>query len=466
MKNETRHYPMLVPSSGERDDTIEETLSRWRTFEALSQGEKDVLTSQEMVAFVASIEKRRSLEVGDTIEISRLIRQAFLGEIDSRAFAQSLSTLLKISYENALVLLRHARELEVSKVLDPAYEQLTVRDAIEKFSAIKNQKVTSNKLTVPNVYYPLQPTVENWIKVYDEQAGVATRTSVERGKFLYHSTAVKNISNVERAHVSELLSSYDEESELSIDSKTERIVWSTDSIAQEDLKSLPEVQEPVKKIIQSTTRPAPLRAPKSMTHAPSHNADDNNQKTEIPAKEILESRTQPMSAVQGQITEGTVVLKEGEPNKPLQKLHASAKSIPANSSGTATPARISGTDSLRKNIIEKDLSASTKAPGQLVNSLRQRPQQQVDPIRKSPTAPQQLHYGTNDVPGRPSLSLQSLEATLAKNAGNRQYFKEQPQRSNVQTEGLPASVNDAKVAGGDLRFSSGQSFSTEQKERA
>lgn len=105
-------------------------------------------------------------------------------------------------------------------------QHMTLSQALEKFPRIGEQLLSTDYLKLNFFPEPARPSVKNWITDYHQTTGNALKHDViERGNYLFHSENGKKLNSVDRQKVTIVLKALDENSQLSIDSLKQEIVF-------------------------------------------------------------------------------------------------------------------------------------------------------------------------------------------------------------------------------------------------
>ncbi|XLQ20623.1 MAG: hypothetical protein ACKUBY_02490 [Candidatus Moraniibacteriota bacterium] len=248
-KDQKKYYPTLVSDIQGVSD--KNGFERIQKIKALPQKTQDILFSDKIIDVIYDIERRYYLSDENTEGISRSIRQYFLREITQEGFIEKLSISCNISNADAIKLLHVINSVSV-KVEQKEKKQIKKINLdknkfsviLKKYPKILEQKITNNKITNPKTGEQVQPTLKNWIRMYEIEFGASGRTMMNRGDFMFQSSVTRGLNDNEKQVVSQLLKSKDENSEVSVDIDKseivfENIVLKSDSDINKTLRQTP-----------------------------------------------------------------------------------------------------------------------------------------------------------------------------------------------------------------------------------
>lgn len=257
MQELQKYYPMLADSK-EGDFFEQENILMWDRFHKLPTKLQKILLSEEITDYIFRIEKKYHLSSDlEIVDFSVSIRKYFLQEISEKDFVYKIASLCRVRPEDAVQILRailsiapqSGRGEEVKK---RNVTQITLANALSQFPAIKDQKISIKPIMAKPFLQPLQPSIKNWIMVYEKILGVSKHNAIERGEFVFRSEATKGLDQKEREELSVILRSRDEDTFVMIDMDQRKIVF--DALAEKE-KSKAVVAAPVlRKTVQFTQR--------------------------------------------------------------------------------------------------------------------------------------------------------------------------------------------------------------------
>ncbi len=118
-----------------------------------------------------------------------------------------------------------ARNIVQEKNIEKKLLQISLAEAIEKYSEIQQQSITTNQIKLRNSSLPVRPSIKNWITDFHASMGASKHSPIDRGNFLFHGENGKNLTSTERQKVGMILKSLDEKSLLTIDPVAQAVVF-------------------------------------------------------------------------------------------------------------------------------------------------------------------------------------------------------------------------------------------------
>jgi hypothetical protein len=248
---EEYYYPMLVSYQAGVKDTQEVFLKKWNELDQLDETKKNILTSQELVSEIKKTCEFFRLNVDQSTELTRIIRDIFFGKISANDISAVIpGRIMEINSEmaqkiafrirgNILKLISEEIEGEERKV---EYVKVAMNQAIRDFPKINDQKITAGFLNSKESPYPLQPTVKNWIADYYRNMGAGSHNIIDRGNYLFHSANTKGLNNADRQKLAIILKSLSEGVPVLIDRDRQQIIFPEPRKMEEEKK---EASEPV-----------------------------------------------------------------------------------------------------------------------------------------------------------------------------------------------------------------------------
>ena len=168
---------------------------------------------------------------GSLGELSRIVRDVYVGLIKGKDIKKRLVSVLKIEekmvadvMKDIAVIVALVKDIG-NKKSDEYFEKLSLKDALEKYAGIGEQEVTTGMIVDKKTGKYINPTVQNWIDDYINQFGSGEHTSLERGKYLDDSANTKNLEKQDKKKIGKLTKSYDEGNKLIIDREEKVILW-------------------------------------------------------------------------------------------------------------------------------------------------------------------------------------------------------------------------------------------------
>lgn len=128
--------------------------------------------------------------------------------------------------------------------------EMPFKIAVEKYSGIYEQLISSAPINISTSPNPLRPTIRNWIRDYYDIMGTGKHTSLERSKYLYNSPNARLLSSKERERLFEIIRSIEENVALSIDTTNQKIIFKPSTTTEQ-----PSVAKPMSQLGQQKTFP-------------------------------------------------------------------------------------------------------------------------------------------------------------------------------------------------------------------
>ena len=104
--------------------------------------------------------------------------------------------------------------------------QMSIIDALRTYPEIGEQLITEKKIRVGAMPEPVRPSIKNWITDYNFQSGSGMRTAANRVNYLFQNINSRNLTGSERARVSQVLKSLDEQLKLNVNKRLKQIIFS------------------------------------------------------------------------------------------------------------------------------------------------------------------------------------------------------------------------------------------------
>lgn len=101
----------------------------------------------------------------------------------------------------------------------------SLRDSVKENNEMLNQALTSQPLKINDFEQLVRPSIKNWLSDYVQKKGAKRHNEIERGDYLFNSPNCKTLSPAERAILSEVFRSYDEDTPLPISSQTNLVLF-------------------------------------------------------------------------------------------------------------------------------------------------------------------------------------------------------------------------------------------------
>jgi DNA replication protein DnaD len=240
-----------------------ELVAKWQTryanvaifpkiFEGVNQEMIDFLLSFKLTLFYDALAKKCQLDKNQRDVLPHIIWDVCQKKSCDQ-FASRAQKEMKISKEladqiNDLVqnnILAKAKELsekkkslgkiaQEKKETQPEIVSLPFAEMLKKYPEINDQLITSDSIKLINNSELVRPTLKNWINDYTLRHGYKKHTTVERGSFLFQSENGRKLSPSDREKLSQIIKSFDQESGISIEASTKKIIFQ----GQSDIKNI------------------------------------------------------------------------------------------------------------------------------------------------------------------------------------------------------------------------------------
>lgn len=234
--NDSEYFPMLVSDTYPQEDTRDTILARWALFDALEQKYKDILIDPQTPDRIFLFAKKYSLSKEQSALISLLIRYYALQSLSETSLKNTLITNFPSQSREIYFFITtffqytpSKKEIPhevpaVSKSSSPTvYKNFS--QALSIYPRIGQQLVTSGDITIRGSQEPVRPSVKNWITLYQQEMGPAPHEAFERSNFLFHNKNVLSLSPSDKEKITQLLTSLDENTPLTINIQSQEIVW-------------------------------------------------------------------------------------------------------------------------------------------------------------------------------------------------------------------------------------------------
>lgn len=231
-RDQKKYYPTMVSEvSGQKQ--VGEGFRRMQIIQGLPDQVKNILLSDEIVDFIYAIEQRYKLLDLQTEDFSRLVRKYFFKEISEKDFVYKIASLCKIRPEEGVQILRKILAITPNDAIGEKpknIKKMTLAVAMAQFPSIKDQLISDKPIITKPFLQPLQPSIKNWIMVYEKILGVSKHDTIERGEFVFRSEATRNMDHEAREQLAVILKSRDEDVEVSVDMDQKKIIFNTDDV--------------------------------------------------------------------------------------------------------------------------------------------------------------------------------------------------------------------------------------------
>ncbi len=315
-KNQKKYFPMLAGGNSFED---------YEKLRSLPKKIQGILLSEKITDFIYGASQRYNLDDTKTEEFSRTVRQYFFNEIQDGQFARKIAELCNTSNESGLEILNSIKNIRPESEVKPkrnlvtgqAYTptqsinfsnnfptnnrgvsstqsrakqsikpqnrlssttpqtsnivQVPIRKALKLYPKLESQTLTKSPIVSKPFLKPVKPTIKNWLTIYEELMGVSKKGAMERGNFLFHSEATKNLPTDERQKLAQVLKSADDSSNLKIDTTNGDIIFTILAIE----KKLP-VNKSVEKSFSQQTNPVKNTIPSQQSSSNILSQDKKN----------------------------------------------------------------------------------------------------------------------------------------------------------------------------------------------
>jgi len=252
-------YPMSVSAVAGSEDTSEDVILRWDRFDLLSEGEKNILISNNVPTAIRKIAMQFNLAPVMAAEISRLVRDVYFGAVSKSNLShelirkiQSLSVedsqkIARILDMDIFTLVLQSREEVESEKRKEAFVQLPIREALLQYPKLSEQSITNSQLKLHYSPAPVRPSIKNWITDFHDAMGSMKHSPMDRGNFLFHGENGKTLTAVERQKLGTILKSLDEKTLLTIDPDAQLVVFENIQQAPETVRA--QVASPIRTVL-------------------------------------------------------------------------------------------------------------------------------------------------------------------------------------------------------------------------
>ena len=213
----------------------QQLLDACKNFINLPKGIKFKITSPDTSEKIRLIGQKYNFEYARLVNISRLIREYYFGEVRFENFAAEIEKRVGVSLLTAQEITRYIK----SEIIDwdPWAEyvaklpKMTVHEIIANHPKIAGTEITTGYIELRGSEDLEEPTIKNWIHDYVLHVGQERHSQMERTEFLFHSENGRDLSSPDREKLGIILKSFDENIPLPVDEENGEIVF--DSIISE-----------------------------------------------------------------------------------------------------------------------------------------------------------------------------------------------------------------------------------------
>lgn len=224
------YKPIIVPVS--ENETLEQFRARWAQVDALSEKEKDLLSSDFTYGSILELSKLLMLPEKKIADVSRLVRSLVCEEIEKNSLDSVLRKIFTEAGEIGISKIKQTisqilSQKTQSEIAKENRKKMSLESALKEFEKIGEQLLSSGPLKLRVFPEMVRPSVKNWIADYRDHLGSGKHGTMERGSYLFHSENGKKLTSLERRKVAEVLKSLDEGTELAIDVQNQKIFFET-----------------------------------------------------------------------------------------------------------------------------------------------------------------------------------------------------------------------------------------------
>lgn len=226
------HVSTTTNPDNETPQQVEERHSRFLTLPEIVQ---DKLAHPETGRRIFKIGREFHFDLMKTAVIARAVRSYYFSELPQGQISWYIAKETGIASDVAQKLASSVvhdiirwdlpqSEASESPGASPT-QKLTFDQLFKKYPKILDTPITENDLFLKGTPKPVAPTIKNWITAYHQEVGAGTHETFERGNFLFQSKNTQHLSPLEKTRLMELFKALDENTTLSIDSESQKIVF-------------------------------------------------------------------------------------------------------------------------------------------------------------------------------------------------------------------------------------------------
>ena len=229
---ETRHYsPFAVFAAKNPDDeTIEQVEKIHEKFLHLPEITQNILDSLQTTNAIKKIGEDFKLTLWQIANISRAVRSYYFKELPLAKISSYLIETMGTDQNQAQeITQRLIKEIFEGKPPDQSSQRkliyLPLAKVLIEYPQLKKQLVTSDSIKTRDSINLVSPSIENWLKDYQQTAGAQRHETMERGDYLFNSANTKRLLPSEREKLAAINRSVDENSDIAVDPEKQIIVF-------------------------------------------------------------------------------------------------------------------------------------------------------------------------------------------------------------------------------------------------
>jgi hypothetical protein len=226
----TSPYAVFITKNPD-DETSEHIINSQERFLRLSESVKSKLASEETAKMIQAIGQNFNLELLQMADIARAIRDYYFGEIQLNDFSAILSQEMEID----LVVAQKISDLVIQKIInddsqEKAYqakiEKLPITIALEKYTELGEQLITSRHINLKIFPEPVRPSIKNWLSDYTFTIGISNHDPIVRGDYLFRNENTRTLSETDREKLTSIIDSFENKTPLTVNTGTKQVIFS------------------------------------------------------------------------------------------------------------------------------------------------------------------------------------------------------------------------------------------------
>ncbi len=230
MKQAVAVSPLIVPIC--EKETDQQRQQRWKKNGSLSKLDKELLSSDFTLDSIEELQDSLKLDLEQTSEISRTVRDLVWGETKKEQLDEILAKKFsknspeEIAKIKDVILKILAQKPEDSSGENDSANKMSLIEAMREFPGLGEQLITSNPLKLRAFTEMVKPSIKNWIVDYHDNVGNGKHEMMQRGNFLFHGENTKRLDSGDRDRLTLILKSLDDGDKLPIDKVGKKIIFS------------------------------------------------------------------------------------------------------------------------------------------------------------------------------------------------------------------------------------------------
>ena len=231
LKNERYANVLSVfATKNPENETPEQVYAIQEKFLTLPEAIKNKIVSEETSKKIQTAGINFNLELLQIASIARAIRNYYFGEIQLENFPKIFSEEMGIDLNKAqeisnLVIQRIINDNSQEKEYQSQLENLTLQEALKKYSELGEQLITSNKIKIKNFPEPVRPSIKNWLSDYTFNMGYDPHNSMVRGEFLFRNENARQLSQIDKQKLEYILKAYDENTRVTVNANLKQVIF-------------------------------------------------------------------------------------------------------------------------------------------------------------------------------------------------------------------------------------------------